>query len=91
MAQLVNKKVDMELIGLNSNIFNLLGVFVKEARRQKWTSEEIDKIQEAVFNSDDYDKALSILSEHVTHGEGEIAEEDLEDDEINEEARGLLP
>ena len=64
MNQLVDKKVEMQLVGLDGNAFCLLGAFQKNARRQGWTKEEIDLVM-AEAQSDDYDHLLCTLVTHV--------------------------
>jgi hypothetical protein len=59
------KKVKMQLVGLDGNIFNVLGQFSKNASRRGWSKEEIDEVQEKVFTSDSYDQALSYIIENV--------------------------
>lgn len=38
----IEKKVNLELVGLDSNAFSILGAFKCQARYEGWTSEEID-------------------------------------------------
>jgi hypothetical protein len=59
----INKKVKLELVGLNGNAFSLMGAFQKAARKQGWTKPEIDKVlAEAMKN--DYDHLISTLDSH---------------------------
>ncbi len=44
MENLVGKKVTLELVGLDSNAFALMGAFRKQARKEGWKSEEIEKV-----------------------------------------------
>lgn len=60
---IVNKKINLQLVGLNGNAFSLMGAFDNRARREGWTKEEI----EAVLNeamSGDYDHLIRTLNEH---------------------------
>jgi len=58
------KKITLELVGLNGNAFALLGAFRKQARREKWTDEEISEvIKEA--QSGDYDHLLQTIIKYV--------------------------
>jgi hypothetical protein len=60
---MVNKKINLELVGLNGNAFNLLGQFRKQARREKWTDAEINEvITEA--KAKDYDHLVYTLDSH---------------------------
>ena len=38
------KKVKMNLVGLDGNAFVLMGAFSRNAKRQGWTKEEIDVV-----------------------------------------------
>lgn len=64
MKQLVNKKVDMQLVGLDGNAFCLMGAFSKNARNQGWTKDEIDLVLTEA-QSDDYDHLLCTLMSHI--------------------------
>lgn len=54
------KKVKLELIGLDGNAFALMGAFQKQARREKWTQTEIDEVLKEC-RSGDYNHLLSTL------------------------------
>ena len=61
---IINKKIDLELVGLDGNAFALLGAFQKQARKEKWTQEEITQ----VFNeasSCDYNHLLRTLAKYT--------------------------
>lgn len=64
MPQVVDKKVQMTLVGLDGNAFSLMGAFQKNARRQGWDKEEIDKVL-TECRSGDYDNLLCVLMDHV--------------------------
>lgn len=64
MAQLVNKKVKMTLVGIDGNAFNLMGQFSKKARRQGWNKQEINKVL-TECTSGDYNNLLCTLMDHV--------------------------
>jgi len=59
----MNKKVKLNLIGLDGNAFSLMGAWKQQARREKWTSEEIEKVLKEAM-SKDYDHLLATISEH---------------------------
>lgn len=64
MENLINgKTVDLELTGLDGNAFNLMGVFKRQARREKWSRGEIDKVLTECRKSD-YNHLLSTLMIH---------------------------
>lgn len=60
----MNKKVRLELIGLDGNAFFLLGSFSKAARRQGWTPQEITEVT-AEATKGDYDHLLRTLIQHT--------------------------
>lgn len=65
----------MQLVGLDGNAFALMGAFSKNARRQGWTKEEIDKvITEATSN--DYDHLVATLWDNVIEPDEEEEEEE---------------
>lgn len=63
-----DKKVVMELVGLDGNAFVLMGEFSKRARRQGWTKEEIGYVLEKCM-SGDYDNLLRTLMQYTTEDE----------------------
>jgi len=63
-----NKKVVMELVGLDGNAFSLMGEFSKRARRQGWTNDEINYVLEKCMSSD-YDNLLRTLMQYTTEDE----------------------
>jgi len=85
MSQLVNKKVKMNLVGLDGNVFSLLGAFQKEAQRQDWTKDEIKTVVEACLHSDSYDNVLCILTDHTECLDDEEDEDYCFEDQDDEE------
>jgi len=64
VENLVGKRVELDLVGLDGNAFALMGYFRRAARREGWTPEEIDKVvKEATSN--DYNHLLMVLMEHT--------------------------
>ena len=59
-----SKRVRMNLVGLDGNAFALMGAFQKNARRQGWTQEEIDKVLDEC-TSGDYNHLLRVLMAHT--------------------------
>ena len=57
------KKVNLTLVGLDGNAFNLMGAFTKQAKRELWTKEEIDAVLKECMIGD-YDHLLVTLMEH---------------------------
>ena len=60
---IVNKKVKLQLVGLDGNAFVLMGVFHTAARRQGWTKEEIKSVLDEC-KTVDYDHLLVTLADH---------------------------
>jgi hypothetical protein len=59
-----DKKVKLNLVGLDGNAFVLLGSFQAAARRQGWTKEEIKEVLDDAM-SGDYDHLLQVLISHT--------------------------
>lgn len=57
------KKVNLELVGLDGNAYALMGAFQRQARREKWTQEEINIVLSACQESD-YNHLLVVLMTH---------------------------
>lgn len=57
-------RVSMNLVGLDGNAFALMGEFQKNARRQGWEREEIEKVLDEC-TSGDYDHLLRVLMAHT--------------------------
>ncbi len=66
-TQIVNKKVNLKLTGLNGNAWSLLGAFTERARREKWTESEITAVCDAAM-SGDYDHLVATLARHCVNG-----------------------
>lgn len=64
MKKIVNKTVTLNLVGLDSNAFVLLGHFSKAAREQGWSQQEIDLVLEQC-QSEDYNHLLQVLALHT--------------------------
>jgi hypothetical protein len=56
----INKKVDLTLVGLNGNAYNLMGKFIKQARSEGWCNDEINAVIDKC-KSGDYDNLLETL------------------------------
>lgn len=63
-----DKKVVMELVGLDGNAFSLMGEFSKRAKRQGWKDEEVNYVLEKCM-SGDYNNLLRTLMEYTTEDE----------------------
>jgi hypothetical protein len=63
MKKLIQKTVSLTLIGINGNAFAIMGAFIKQAKRENWTQDEIDTvINEA--QSSDYNHLLTTIDNH---------------------------
>jgi len=57
------KKVNLDLFGLDSNAYSLMSVFRRQARKEKWSKEEIT-IVITECKGGDYDHLLQTLIAH---------------------------
>lgn len=51
------KKVNLNLVGIDSNAFIIMGAFSKQAKKEGWTKEEIDEVMKEAKGGD-YDHLL---------------------------------
>ena len=56
----INKKVNLELVGLDGNAFSLMGAFQRQATIEGWSKEEISAVLDECRSSD-YDHLLQTL------------------------------
>lgn len=84
MAQLVDKKVSMTLIGVDGNAFSLMGTFSREARRQGWTSDEIKVVTDKCMQGD-YQELICTLMEHIEDNSHEDEGEELDRWEVEQD------
>lgn len=75
MKKVINKTVNLDLVGVNGNAFAIMGVFQRQAKREGWAQEEIDTVLKEA-KSGDYDHLLATIANHC---------EALEDNNINPE------
>jgi len=71
----------MELVGLDSNAFSLMGAFRAQARREKWTPEEIEKVLTECM-AGDYNHLLATLMDHCESPE---CKDDGDDDTYDQD------
>jgi len=57
---LPNKKVKLNLVGLDGNAFMLIGAFMRQAQKEKWTSDEVKAVTDECM-AGDYDHLLFTL------------------------------
>jgi len=60
------KKVKLKLVGLDGNAFAVMGAFQQQARREKWTTEEIDTVLQEAMSSD-YHHLLATIAKHCVN------------------------
>lgn len=58
------KKITLNLVGLDGNAFSLLGNFQRQARKEKWTPQEIKAVMTEA-QSGDYNHLLQTLMAHT--------------------------
>jgi hypothetical protein len=81
-VQVVDKKVQLKLVGLDGNAFTLIGAFQRQARKEGWVKEEIDKVL-TECQSSDYNHLLATLIDHCDSPEEK--EDDSEEDDSDDE------
>ena len=59
----MSKTVNLDLTSIDGNAFSLMGHFQKQARREGWTKEEIDKVLKEC-RSGDYDNLVATLTQY---------------------------
>jgi hypothetical protein len=65
LGDIMDKKVTLELIGLDGNAFSILGAFKTAARKQGWTDAEISVVRSKAMEGD-YNHLLRTISSHCT-------------------------
>ena len=80
----VNKKVNLCLVGIDGNIFAVMGAFSKQARKEKWTKEEIDSVLNDVMSAGKYEQSLGVIMDHCERPLGDIEEEDQDENDLEE-------
>lgn len=63
MKKVIEKTVNLNLVGVNGNAFMIMGVFRKQAKRDGWTQEEIDLVLTEA-KSGDYNHLLATIENH---------------------------
>jgi len=79
---MTDKKINLNLVGLNGNAFSLMGAFQSQAHKEGWKQEDIDEVLTEAKSSD-YNHLLVTLMNHceeVNDGDCEYDEEELEDE-----------
>jgi hypothetical protein len=68
-----DKKVKLNLVGVDGNAFSIMGTFQRQARKEGWDKEEIEAVLKEAM-SGDYDHLLCTILDHCD-------DEDFEDEE----------
>ncbi|WP_299884290.1 hypothetical protein [uncultured Lacinutrix sp.] len=63
MKRVIEKTVNLNLIGVNGNAFMIMGVFRKQARKEGWSQDEIDTVLTEA-KSGDYNYLLATIENH---------------------------
>ena len=63
MKKVIEKTVNLDLVGVNGNAFMIMGVFRRQAKREGWAQEEIDLVL-TVAKSGDYNHLLATIENH---------------------------
>lgn len=73
----------MQLVGLDSNAFAVMGAFRKNAHKQGWTPEEIKAVLDEAMNGD-YDHLLATIMDNV-----DMSDDDADEQQRRDEKHGL--
>jgi len=60
---IVNKKINLSLVGIDGNAFSIMGAFSRQAKKEGWTKEEIDQVMTKAKSSD-YNHLLFTIMNH---------------------------
>ena len=63
MKRVIDKTVNLDLVGVNGNAFMIMGVFQRQAKREGWSQDEIDKVLTEA-KSKDYNYLLATIENH---------------------------
>jgi len=73
---IIDKKIKLQLVGLDGNAYNLMGAFQRQARREKWTPDEIEAVLKECRSSS-YEHLLTTLMDHCENPAGELARQNV--------------
>ena len=74
MKKIIKKTVNLDLIGVDGNAYAIMGVFRRQARKEGWTSEEIQTVLDEAKSSD-YNHLLATIENHCEPLDNEFDEE----------------
>ncbi len=61
------KKLKLSLVGLDGNVFALIGAFRRQAKKEQWTADEISAVTDKAM-SGNYSQAVATLMENCENG-----------------------
>ena len=76
----IQKKVNLNLVGLDGNSFSLMGAFQRQARKEGWSKEEIKSVLDDCM-SGNYDHLLCVLTSHCESYDQEEADDSFSEEE----------
>lgn len=65
---LVNKTVDLDLVGVDGNAHSIIGAFQHAARKENWSEQEIELVVNEAQSSS-YDHLLCTILDHCNEPE----------------------
>ncbi|MCI2230327.1 hypothetical protein MC378_14200 [Polaribacter sp. MSW13] len=63
MKKVIEKTVNLNLIGVNGNAFMIMGVFRRQAKKEGWSQKEIEAVLTDA-KSGDYNYLLATIENH---------------------------
>lgn len=63
MKKVIEKTVNLDLVGVNGNAFMIISIFQKQAKREGWTQDEIDLVL-IQARSSNYNHLLATIENH---------------------------
>lgn len=63
MKKVIDKTVNLNLVGVNGNAFAIMDVFQRQARKEGWYQQEIDAVLTEA-KSGDYNHLLATIENH---------------------------
>jgi hypothetical protein len=63
MKKVIDKTVNLNLIGVNGNAFMIMAVFKRQAKKEGWSQDEIDSVL-IEAKSRDYNHLLATIENH---------------------------
>ncbi len=52
MKKIIDKTVNLDLVGVNGNAYAIMGAFRRQARKEQWTDDEIETVITEAKNGD---------------------------------------